>query len=179
MRSSKRTALGSSAITIGFLSALLGGGCGSDGGTSDLGHVGSGDDLSASATSDLGHGSSSEDGGSSSSDGGAPDMAEFVARYTDLVDPFIGTAGSKSINCFPGAVLPWGMVAASPDTTVSTGTPASGTHASGYLSEDDLIQGFSHTRLQGTSTPDIGVVMLMPAVGAAASLITEAGYHST
>lgn len=178
MRSSTRTALASSAILVSMLSTLLGSGCGSDGSQADGGATHDHDDLSASSGADLGHAGSDDDGGSSV-DGGAPDLAEAVARYTNLVDPFIGTAGTKSINCFPGAVLPWGMVAASPDTTVSTGTPASGTHASGYLSEDDLIQGFSHTRLQGTSTPDIGVVMLMPAVGAAASLITEAGYHST
>src|SRR6266568_525854 len=41
-------------------------------------------------------------------------------RYTELVDPFIGTGGNTTINCFPGAIRPWGMVSASPDTTVST-----------------------------------------------------------
>ncbi len=125
---------------------------------------GGGNDAAASAGSDLGadlgrnNGDDMDrggDGGGTANDGGA------VTRYTDLVDPRIGTAGTKSINCFPGAVLPWGMVAASPDTTMSTGTPPTGTHASGYLSEDDLIQGFSHTRLQGTSTPDIGSVLLI------------------
>jgi predicted alpha-1,2-mannosidase len=105
--------------------------------------------------------------------------ADAATRYTELVDPFIGTAGAaKNINCFPGAILPWGMVSASPDTTPSTGTPSTTNHAAGYLGEDDLIQGFSHTRLQGTSTPDLGSVLLMPAVGAPASLITEAGYRS-
>src|SRR5258706_6555233 len=97
-------------------------------------------------------------------------------RYTDLVDPFIGTGGNTTINCFPGAIRPWGMVSASPDTTSSTGTPSGAAHAAGYLAEDDLIQGFSHTRLQGTSTPDQGSVLLMPAVGDVASLIAEGGY---
>jgi len=101
-------------------------------------------------------------------------------RYTALVDPRIGTAGpGKNINCFPGAILPWGMVSASPDTTPSSGSPATGNHAAGYLAEDDLIQGFSHTRLQGTSTPDLGSVLLMPAVGPLASLIGEKGYRSS
>jgi predicted alpha-1,2-mannosidase len=71
------------------------------------------------------------------------------------------------------------MVAVSPDTTQSAGSPATANHAAGYLSEDDLIQGFSHTRLQGTSTPDMGSVLLMPAVGEPATLITETGYRST
>jgi len=109
-------------------------------------------------------------------DAAAPDAGP---RYTALVDPLIGTAGpSKNINCFPGAILPWGMVSASPDTMPSSGTPATGNHAAGYLSEDDLILGFSHTRLQGTSTPDLGSVLLVPAVGDPVSLITEAGYRS-
>jgi putative alpha-1,2-mannosidase len=65
-----------------------------------------------------------------------------------------------------------------PDTTPSTGTPSTTNHAAGYLADDDLIQGFSHTRLQGTSTPDLGSVLLVPAVGAPASLVTESGYRS-
>src|SRR5260221_4254067 len=114
------------------------------------------------------------------SDADLPDTADAgpQTRYTDLVDPFIGTGGNTTINCFPGAIRPWGMVSASPDTTVSSGSPASGAHASGYLAEDDLIQGFSHTRLQGTSTPDQGSVLLMPAGGDPATLITEAAYRS-
>jgi predicted alpha-1,2-mannosidase len=183
MRSHRRTALLWCATLLGLFGFALAAGCGSDGGKPDgattldasVGDLAAGD----LAAGDLGHDPSDGGGPVGPVDGGSGDGGTPVARYTDLVDPFIGTAGTKSINCFPGAVLPWGMVAASPDTTVSTGTPASGTHASGYLSEDDLIQGFSHTRLQGTSTPDIGVVLLMPAVGAAASLITEAGYRST
>jgi predicted alpha-1,2-mannosidase len=110
----------------------------------------------------------------------SPDApAEPPARLTALVDPFIGTGGpSRNINCFPGAVLPWGMVAVSPDTTPATGSPATGNHAAGYLHEDELILGFSHTRLQGTSTPDLGSVLLVPAVGPVESLITRDGYRS-
>jgi len=117
--------------------------------------------------------------------GGAAETANVASpatqaiRYTKLVQPLIGTGGpAKNINCFPGAVLPWGMVAVSPDTTPSTGSPPTGNHSAGYLAEDDLIVGFSHVRLQGTSTPDLGSVMLMPAVGPEASLITPTGYRS-
>ena len=114
-------------------------------------------------------------------DPAAPDAAPADAgpRYTELVDPFIGTGGpTKNINCFPGAVLPWGMVSVGPETTPSTGSPPTGNHSTGYLAEDDLIQGFTHTRLQGTSTPDLGNVLLVPAVGEVASLISEPGYRS-
>jgi predicted alpha-1,2-mannosidase len=119
--------------------------------------------------------------GAGSADAAAPvDAApEPLPRLTALVDPFIGTGGpTRNINCFPGAVLPWGMVAASPDTAPATGNPPTGNHAAGYLHEDELILGFSHTRLQGTSTPDLGSVLLMPAVGAVPSLITRDGYRS-
>ena len=119
------------------------------------------------------------DPGDGGVDGGPGEGLDVGERYTALVDPLIGTAGNKNINCFPGAVLPWGMVAASPDTRPSSGPFHTGNHAAGYLSEDDLIQGFSHTRLQGTSTPDLGSVLLMPAVGASRQLISEEGYRST
>lgn len=102
-----------------------------------------------------------------------------TVRYTKLVNPLIGTGGAaKNINCFPGAVLPWGMVAVSPDTSPATGSPPTGNHSAGYLSEDEWILGFSHVRLQGTSTPDLGSVLVIPAVGPEASLITSAGYRS-
>jgi len=151
---------------------------GSSGGSSNAGADAGG----AGNTSGLGGaptgGTAGLDAGGAAGAGGSGGLLPGT-RYTALVNPLIGTAGpSKNINCFPGAVRPWGMVAASPDTTVSSGSPATGNHASGYLSEDDLIQGFSHTRLQGTSTPDIGVVLLMPAVGDPSTLITEAGYRS-
>ena len=107
-----------------------------------------------------------------------PDAGLPPARLTALVDPKIGTGGTRNINCFPGAILPWGMVAVSPDTVPRTGSPATASHAAGYLAEDDLIVGFSHTRLQGTSTPDQGSALLMPATGAVRSLITAEGYRS-
>lgn len=172
------------AANAGSAGKMSGGGNPASGGASNGGSANGGSTSSAGASNGGtsggiatgGNAGSAGRGGSGGSGGSAPTF-----RYTTLVNPLIGTAGpSKSINCFPGAVLPWGMVAASPDTTVSSGPPPSGgNHASGYLSEDDLIQGFSHTRLQGTSTPDIGVVMLMPAVGDVSAVISESGYRST
>jgi predicted alpha-1,2-mannosidase len=110
-------------------------------------------------------------------DAAPPDAA--WARYTELVDPFIGTTGaSKNQNCFPGAVLPWGMVAVSPDTRPASGGIPTQNHAAGYLGEDELVVGFTHNRLQGTSTPDLGSVLVMPAVGEPATLVSEEGYRS-
>ncbi len=73
----------------------------------------------------------------------------------DLVDPFIGTAGTG--HTFPGACVPFGMVQLSPDTK-TTGWE----HCSGYHSDDSTIQGFSHTHLSGTGCGDLGDIMFMP-----------------
>ncbi len=112
-------------------------------------------------------------------DTGFDDAVIAPSLYVDLVDPFIGTGGLDRGNCFPGAVMPWGMVAVSPDTIPSEGGAVGGLRAAGYLYEDDTIQGFSHTRLQATSTADLGSVLLMPATGDAASLVNVFGYAST
>lgn len=73
----------------------------------------------------------------------------------DLVDPFIGTAGTG--HTFPGACVPFGMVQLSPDTK-TTGWE----HCSGYHSDDSTIQGFSHTHLSGTGCGDLGDILFMP-----------------
>jgi predicted alpha-1,2-mannosidase len=83
------------------------------------------------------------------------------------VDLFIGTGGQAggSSNTFPGPVLPWGMIQPGPDTASSTGSRLWWNHAAGYHYGDELLLGFSHARTQGVSTPDLGAVLLMPAVG--------------
>lgn len=113
------------------------------------------------------------DAGPPATDAG-PDL-RLDREGADLVDPFIGTGSIAffSANCFPGAVRPFGMVSASPDTQTETGA-AWFDHAAGYHYDDDLLQGFSHHRLQGTSTPDLGTVLLTPAAGDAASLVDPA-----
>jgi len=62
------------------------------------------------------------------------------------VDPFIGTANGG--NTFPGAVVPFGMVQWSPETTRGDATrrPAPG----GYAYDARRIRGFSLTHLSGT-----------------------------
>jgi putative alpha-1,2-mannosidase len=75
-----------------------------------------------------------------------------------LVDPRIGTGGHG--HTFPGAVVPFGMVALSPDNGVSGWDWCSGYHWS-----SDVIAGFSHTHLSGTGIGDLCDVLVTPLVG--------------
>jgi putative alpha-1,2-mannosidase len=72
-----------------------------------------------------------------------------------LVDPFIGTGGHG--HTFPGAVVPFGMVALSPDNGVNGWDWCSGYHWS-----SDVIAGFSHTHLSGTGIGDLCDVLVTP-----------------
>ncbi|HEX3985266.1 MAG TPA: GH92 family glycosyl hydrolase [Acidobacteriaceae bacterium] len=89
----------------------------------------------------------------------------------DLRDvlPVIGTGWHGHM--FPGAVAPFGMVQASPDTGGAPEAKWNGQwdttgwdHCSGYHYPDNYILGFSHTHLQGTGGADLGDVLLMPLV---------------
>jgi putative alpha-1,2-mannosidase len=78
--------------------------------------------------------------------------------FTRLVDPFVGTQGTG--HTFPGAVLPFGMVAPSPDTN-DRGWSYSG----GYQHADARIRGFSNTHLSGAGIPELGDILLQPHQG--------------
>jgi predicted alpha-1,2-mannosidase len=86
---------------------------------------------------------------------GAFARAPSLTRY---VDPFIGTAGTG--HTFPGASLPFGMVAPSPDTA-DTGWDS----ASGYQYHAPRIMGFSNSHMSGTGIGELGDVLLQPAAG--------------
>jgi predicted alpha-1,2-mannosidase len=89
-------------------------------------------------------------------------------HYLD-VRPMIGTGWRGHM--FPGAVVPFGLVQLSPDTS---GGPEpkwniqqdwyGWDHCSGYHYPDNVVLGFSHTHLQGTGGSDLGDVRLMPIV---------------
>ena len=89
--------------------------------------------------------------------------AGSVAQW---VDPFIGTHGDG--NTFPGATVPWGMVAPSPHTRRPSaadylnGLPIP---AGGYVDDDAEIHGFGLTHLSGVGCPDLGA----PVVAASAA----------
>src|SRR5436190_5711530 len=88
--------------------------------------------------------------------------AASSARLTAEVNPFIGTAGGG--NVFPGAVVPFGMVQWSPETTRNDATrrPAAG----GYAYDVTRTRGFSLTHLSGTGCRGAsGDIPLLPYVG--------------
>jgi predicted alpha-1,2-mannosidase len=90
-------------------------------------------------------------------------QAKPVADPAALVDPRIGTANGG--NTFPGAVVPFGMVQWSPETTRGDAIrrPAPG----GYQYDARRIRGLSLTHLSGTGCRGAsGDVPLLPWVGA-------------
>jgi len=88
-----------------------------------------------------------------------------------MANPLVGTGWRGHM--FPGAVAPFGMVQLSPD---SSGPPDPSwnvqgdwyqwQHCSGYYYGDNVIEGFSHTHLQGTGGIDLGDILVMPLVEA-------------
>lgn len=106
-----------------------------------------------------------------------------VERYTQYVNPFIGTGAvdtnSLSGSNFPGPTLPFAFIQLSPDTEVGPDDPASG-----YDYNAKSIVGFSHTHLSGTGVSDLFDVLLMPTTGAlrlqpGSTDGKEKGYRST
>lgn len=77
-------------------------------------------------------------------------------RYSDYVNVLMGTTGSGK--AVAGPQMPHGMVKLAPDTySLNNG---------GYDYNDDVILGFSHTRIEGIGgTGGRGHVMVMPANG--------------
>ena len=96
----------------------------------------------------------------------APPIPSVAASASpaSLVDPFMGTGvgGSSvgSIDTFPGADVPFGMLQWSPDTSPDR---ASG---GGYTYKDTAISGFSLTHMSGPGCPIYGDIPILPTVGA-------------
>ncbi len=89
-----------------------------------------------------------------------PALVHDPATY---VDPIIGT--SNAGNTYPGAVVPFGMLAWSPQT--STGNQASNPAPGGYRYDATRIRGFSLTHLNGVGCSGAnGDIPVMPYVGA-------------
>ena len=82
-----------------------------------------------------------------------------VAAY---VNPFIGSAAGG--NTFPGAVVPFGMVQWSPETTRGNSTRAAA--PGGYAYDAPRVRGFSLTHLSGTGCRGAsGDIPFMPYTG--------------
>jgi predicted alpha-1,2-mannosidase len=79
-------------------------------------------------------------------------------QWTQYVNPFVGTDGTG--HTFPGAVMPFGMVAPSPDNA-----DRGWDYTSGYQFKNQQILGFSNTHISGAGIPDLGDVLLMPKQG--------------
>ena len=91
-----------------------------------------------------------------------PDDVPFTYSeepLTGFVDPMVGTEGSG--NTLPGALVPHGMVRASPDTL---GTPGD---IDAYRYEATRMEGFSHTHLEGPggSANGYSQILLLPQSG--------------
>ncbi len=86
-------------------------------------------------------------------------QASAEARYTDYVNPFVGTDAHG--HTYPGVVVPFGMIQPSPDTRLTGWDGCSGYHYS-----DSIVYGFSHTHLSGVGVSEYGDVLIMPTVGA-------------
>ncbi len=91
-----------------------------------------------------------------------PEGVAFPISEVDLtrfVDPFVGTRGGG--NTIPGAVLPHGMVRASPDTWNTPGA------IDAYEWDNTRIEGFSHTHLEGPggSANGYSQILLLPQSG--------------
>ncbi len=103
---------------------------------------------------------------------------EVNTRYTDFVDPFIGTGDHGHV--FLGANVPFGMVQLGPSQYVKGWDWCSGYHYS-----DSSLVGFSHTHLNGTGIGDLGDITFLPVVNPAdtgsafshAKEISRPGYY--
>lgn len=98
------------------------------------------------------------------------------APLTQWVDPFIGTGGKGygTGSAFPGPQVPFGLARPGPDTALG-GLALGFAHCSGYNFEDNVVLGFSQTRMHGTGIVDYGAVSFMPTLGFTADKIEPLG----
>ncbi len=110
-----------------------------------------------------------------------------IKTPADYVNPMIGTDDMG--HTFPGAVVPFGLVALSPQTDSVMYSYGKGYNAevykycAGYQYADKTIVGFAHTQFNGTGHSDLGDFLLIPTVGklqlnTGTKENPEAGYRS-
>lgn len=75
--------------------------------------------------------------------------------YSSYVNPFIGNADNG--HTFPGACVPFGLIQAGPESGIG-----SWRYCSGYNYDDEFIEGFAQTHLNGTGVPDLGDIFMFP-----------------
>jgi predicted alpha-1,2-mannosidase len=97
----------------------------------------------------------------------------LTGQYPDLgqyVDPLIGTRGAG--NVVPGAAVPHGMVKLSPDTNAGAGS------IDAYDYDNDRIEGFSHTHLEGPGGSSSGYSQILITAMTGVAGIVEERYSS-
>ena len=82
----------------------------------------------------------------------------YAQKYTDYVDPFIGSGGHGHV--FVGANVPYGAVQVGPSNFYKGWD-----WCSGYNYQDSMIIGFPQLHLSGTGIGDLGDVLIMPYMG--------------
>jgi predicted alpha-1,2-mannosidase len=105
-------------------------------------------------------------GGSGTGGGGATGDSQ-TRNFTAEVNPFVGTqsgaadfgTGGGAGNTYPGAVLPFGMLQFSPDTS-----PSLDNFSGGYTYSDTQIEGFSLTHLSGAGCALFQDIPIQPTV---------------
>ena len=118
---------------------------------------------------------------------GAATLSAQQRSAVDQVNPIIGT--NKMGHVFPGACVPHGIVALSPDTDTiphnidGVYQPRAYEYCAGYQHKDSTIVGFSHTHFSGTGHSDLGDILIMPTTGAlklnpGTATDPDAGYRS-
>lgn len=105
--------------------------------------------------------------------GAAVDAQMPKQDLASFVNPFVGTANGG--NTYPGATLPFGMVAFSPEEE-SEEHPMRIPAPGGYQWKATRIRGFSLTHLSGPGCPASGDVPLMPVTEDIASSPSAAGF---
>ena len=83
---------------------------------------------------------------------------EQLPDYSQYVNPLIGNADNG--HTFPGACVPFGLIQVSPES--GTGEWR---YCSGFNYDDDFIDGFTQTHLNGTGVPDLGDILMLPFCG--------------
>lgn len=96
-------------------------------------------------------------------------MEHVTPDYTQYVRPFIGNADNG--HTFPGACAPFGLIQASPESGIG-----SWRYCSGFNYDDDKIEGFAQTHLNGTGVPDLGDLLMFPFCGSFPSHIYKSRY---
>ena len=95
--------------------------------------------------------------------GGCTTSDEKKEDYTQYVNTLIGCADNG--HTFPGACVPFGLIQVSPESGIG-----SWRYCSGFNYDDDYIEGFAQTHLNGTGVPDLGDLLMYPFCNADDSL---------